>query len=54
MSFFNPQGIPEFVLHNYDTDLTDIEDTDTESGNFEDDLDALRGYSLVSVIATGD
>ncbi|KAM5353336.1 hypothetical protein ACJZ2D_016758 [Fusarium nematophilum] len=47
MSFFNPQGIPDFVLHNYDTDLTGSEDTDSESDDFEDDLDILRGYSLV-------
>ncbi|RYO82845.1 hypothetical protein DL762_006412 [Monosporascus cannonballus] len=52
MSFFNPQGIPEFVLHNYDTDLEDSVDTDAESDDFEDDLDVLRGYSLVSVTAT--
>ncbi|KAH7146987.1 hypothetical protein B0J13DRAFT_416008, partial [Dactylonectria estremocensis] len=54
MSFFNPQGIPEFVLHNYDTDLTNNVDTDAESDDFEDDLDVLRGYSLVSMTATGD
>ncbi|KAH8651714.1 hypothetical protein BGZ61DRAFT_468822 [Ilyonectria robusta] len=54
MSFFNPQGIPEFVLHNDDTDLTDNVDRDAESDDFEDDLDVLRGYSLVSVTATQD
>ncbi|RKK20896.1 hypothetical protein BFJ65_g7588 [Fusarium oxysporum f. sp. cepae] len=54
MSFFNPQGIPEFILHDYDTDLTDQADRDAESADFEDDLDILRGYSLVSVTATGD
>ncbi|KAJ4167392.1 hypothetical protein NW754_011207 [Fusarium falciforme] len=46
MSFFNPQGIPEFVLHDYSTDLTDNVDRDAESDDFEDDLDVLRGYSL--------
>ncbi|EWY97447.1 hypothetical protein FOYG_02287 [Fusarium oxysporum NRRL 32931] len=54
MSFFNPQGIPEFMLHDYDADLTDQADRDAESTDFEDDLDMLRGYSLVSVTATGD
>ncbi|RYP61640.1 hypothetical protein DL771_010059 [Monosporascus sp. 5C6A] len=54
MSFFNPQGIPEFVLHNYDTDLTDNVDIDAESNDFEDDLDVLRGYSLVSMTSTQD
>ncbi|KAG7432247.1 Kinesin light chain [Fusarium oxysporum f. sp. raphani] len=54
MSFFNPQRIPEFVLHNYDTDLTDNVDRDAESDDFEDDLEVLRGYSLVSVTAAQD
>ncbi|KAI8658994.1 hypothetical protein NCS55_01178200 [Fusarium keratoplasticum] len=54
MSFFNPQGIPEFVLHDYSTDLTDNVDGDAESDDFEDDLDVLRGYSLVSVTAAQD
>ncbi|KAJ4230714.1 hypothetical protein NW757_013979 [Fusarium falciforme] len=54
MSFFNPQGIPEFVLHNYDIDLVDNLDTDAESDDFEADLIILRGYSLVSVTGTGD
>ncbi|KAJ4211931.1 hypothetical protein NW759_012218 [Fusarium solani] len=54
MSFFNPQGIPEFVLHDYDTDLMDNVDRDAESDDFEDDLDVLRGYSLVSVTAAQD
>ncbi|KAK2469400.1 hypothetical protein H9L39_19117 [Fusarium oxysporum f. sp. albedinis] len=54
MSFFNPQGIPEFMLHDYVTDLTDHANRDTVSADFEDDLDILRGYSLVSVTATGD
>ncbi|KAI8674483.1 hypothetical protein NCS57_00346200 [Fusarium keratoplasticum] len=54
MSFFNPQGIPEFVLHDYSTDLTDNVDRDADSDDFEDDLDVLRGYSLVSVTAAQD
>ncbi|KAH7160580.1 hypothetical protein B0J13DRAFT_581474 [Dactylonectria estremocensis] len=54
MSFFNPQGIPEFVLHNYKGDLEDNMDRGEESDEFEDDLDVLRGYSLVSVTATRD
>ncbi|RKL05191.1 hypothetical protein BFJ70_g17144 [Fusarium oxysporum] len=54
MSFFNPQGIPEFVLHSYDIDMTNHEDRHAGSDNFEDDLDILRGYSLVSVTATGN
>ncbi|KAL6414050.1 hypothetical protein AUP68_00564 [Ilyonectria robusta] len=54
MSFFNPQGIPEFVLHNYKGDLEDNVDRDEDRDEFEDDLDVLRGYSLVSVTATWD
>jgi hypothetical protein len=54
MSFFNPQGIPEFVLHNYKDDLTDSVDEDADCEAFEDDLDVLRGYSLVSVAVTGN
>ncbi|KAJ4309322.1 hypothetical protein N0V84_011561 [Fusarium piperis] len=54
MSFFNPQGIPEFVLHDYNTDLTASMDSDIESDEFEDDIDVLRGYSLVSTTAAQD
>ncbi|KAH7124548.1 hypothetical protein EDB81DRAFT_872342 [Dactylonectria macrodidyma] len=54
MSFFNPQGIPEFVLHNYKGDLEDNMDRGEDSDEFEDDLDVLRGYSLVSVTSTRD
>ncbi|KAL9572088.1 hypothetical protein ACKAV7_003805 [Fusarium commune] len=54
MAFFNPQGIPEFVLHNYKGDLTDSVDEDADCESFEDDLDVLRGYSLVSVAVTGN
>ncbi|KAI8663500.1 hypothetical protein NCS57_00951200 [Fusarium keratoplasticum] len=54
MSFFNPQGIPEFVLYDYDTDPTENMDRDAGSDDFEDDLDVLRGYSLVSVTAAQD
>ncbi|KAF5617642.1 kinesin light chain [Fusarium sp. NRRL 25303] len=53
MSFFNPQGIPEFVLYDYNADPTDEADRDVVRDSFEDDLDVLRGYSLVSVTETG-
>ncbi|KAH7124365.1 hypothetical protein EDB81DRAFT_731294 [Dactylonectria macrodidyma] len=57
MSFFNPQGIPEFVLHHYKGDLTENADgvkDDEDNDEFEDDLDVLRGYSLLSVTSTRD
>ncbi|KAM0354792.1 hypothetical protein ACHAPU_000614 [Fusarium lateritium] len=49
MSFFNPHGIPEFVLHDYNSHS--IQEVDTELDDFENDLDVLRSYSLVSVTA---
>ena len=43
ISFFNPQGIPEFLLRYYSC----------HEGEFEDDLDLLRSYLLVTVNETG-
>ncbi|CAH0028566.1 unnamed protein product [Clonostachys rhizophaga] len=51
MSFFNPQGIPEFVLHSYRDDTSGH--ANAHEDKFEDDLDVLRGYSLVSTTAKG-
>ncbi|KAK7416538.1 hypothetical protein QQX98_005142 [Neonectria punicea] len=60
MSFFNPQGIPKFILHSYKDDLIgnadgvkDDDNDDDSDDEFEDDLDVLRGYSLVFVTAKG-
>jgi tetratricopeptide (TPR) repeat protein len=52
MSFFNPHGIPVFVLHDYST--TSAPEANAETASFEDDLDVLRGYSLVTVTASTD
>ena len=52
MSFFNPQDIPEFVLYDYKGNLIEGEDRNGEDIGFENDLDVLRGYSLVSIAAT--
>ncbi|KAF4987973.1 hypothetical protein FGRMN_10021 [Fusarium graminum] len=52
MSFFNPHGIPEFVLHDYNTHST--HEADSAPDDFENDLDVLRSYSLVSVTAAKD
>ncbi|KAH8674869.1 P-loop containing nucleoside triphosphate hydrolase protein [Ilyonectria robusta] len=57
ISFFNPQGIPEFVLYNYKGNLMENADglkDDEDNDEFEDDLDVLRGYLLVSVTAKRD
>src|SRR2546423_2590371 len=52
MSFFNHQGIPEFVLREYANSADgDPEDRELE---FEDDLATLRSYSLVVVDVVGD
>ncbi|KAJ4167390.1 hypothetical protein NW754_011205 [Fusarium falciforme] len=49
MSFFNPQGIPEFALQTYARD--DGEDCGED---LDEDLEVLRGYSLVAVTAEQD
>ncbi|WZH40876.1 kinesin light chain 1 [Fusarium acuminatum] len=67
MSQFQAQNIPEMMLRSYDDDDTtpygenDADDvdigseSDSEGGqiDFENDIDVLRGYSLVNVSATG-
>jgi tetratricopeptide (TPR) repeat protein len=56
MSFFNPQGIPESVLRRHSanatarTDSYNVDDID-DDGEFNDDLDTLRAYSLVTAAA---
>ncbi|KAF2993769.1 hypothetical protein E8E13_002179 [Curvularia kusanoi] len=54
MSFFNPQGIPESTLRRYSkgaAGLTDEEDEEEADSAFDEDLDVLQAYSLVSVTA---
>ena len=60
MSFFNPQGIPESTLRIYNRDTTraasadneeDEKDEDEVDSAFDNDLDMLQAYSLVSVTA---
>jgi hypothetical protein len=48
MSFFNPQGIPEFLIRDYSGSESDTEDDKDEESIFEDNLDILRSYSLVT------
>ncbi|KAF4332196.1 kinesin light chain [Fusarium beomiforme] len=54
MSFFNPHGIPMFALYNYNGYLEQGESNDTQAEGFEDDIDVLRSYSLISVSSTED
>ncbi|KAF4474093.1 Kinesin light chain [Colletotrichum fructicola Nara gc5] len=56
MSYFQAQNIPEYMLHNYSSgnigsEENDDEHAETSSNDFEDDLDVLRSYSLVTVTA---
>ncbi|KAF6804329.1 Kinesin light chain 5, partial [Colletotrichum plurivorum] len=56
MSYFQAQNIPEYMLHKYSSGNMGSEESDDEHGetsndDFEDDLDVLRGYSLVTVTA---
>ncbi|KAF6782559.1 Kinesin light chain 5 [Colletotrichum sojae] len=66
MSQFQAHNIPEYMLHSYDSDIaaTDEGDADsmdagTESDevsdceDFENDMDTLRGYSLVALSSAG-
>ncbi|KAJ4175526.1 hypothetical protein NW755_014870, partial [Fusarium falciforme] len=52
MSQFQAQNIPEIMLHSYD-DENDSPDEESERGDFENDIDVLRGYSLVSLSTVG-
>jgi tetratricopeptide (TPR) repeat protein len=57
MSFFNPQGIPESTLRRYNKGVAgaaSAEDEEEANDAFDEDLDALRAYSLVSTTATSD
>ena len=58
MSFLNPQGIPESTLRRYSRDTTRAkaaEDKEEEADSvFDEDLDTLRVYSLVSMTTDSD
>ncbi|KAG9250685.1 uncharacterized protein F5Z01DRAFT_753511 [Emericellopsis atlantica] len=64
MSQFQPQNIPESMLHGYDDTSADshgdqdnarvsVSDNSSEGLEFENDLDVLWGYSLVTVKTGG-
>ncbi|RGP77978.1 kinesin light chain 3 [Fusarium longipes] len=59
MSQFQAQNIPDFMLHDYDDNHTTErsnhhnKDKTSDGPSFEDDLDVLRGYSLVHVTTRG-
>jgi hypothetical protein len=54
ISFFNPQGIPEFLLRDHLGGEPNTEDNNNGEGEFEDNLDLLRSYSLVTTNLKGD
>ncbi|KAF2818537.1 TPR-like protein [Ophiobolus disseminans] len=57
MSFFNPQGIPESTLRTYSTGKAEANAAgEQEDANavFDEDLDTLQAYSLVSITANND
>ena len=57
MSFFNPQGIPEFMLRHFTDSSTIAEGKDNrENGEneFEEALDLLRSYSFMTTNLSGD
>jgi tetratricopeptide (TPR) repeat protein len=48
MSFFNPQGIPESILRIYRRKAAMTGDEDEADSEFDDDLDTLQAYSLIT------
>jgi tetratricopeptide (TPR) repeat protein len=57
ISFFNPHGIPESTLRRYSKEAAEAADLHAEQDAddaFEEDLDTLQAYSLVSVTADNE
>ena len=54
MSFFNPHGIPDYVLQFYSDRCKGKADSLEQCGNLDDSLDTLRGYSLIKVSENGN
>ncbi|RYP14237.1 hypothetical protein DL765_006517 [Monosporascus sp. GIB2] len=48
ISFFNPQGIPEWILQRYSRSVTKTGDKDEADNSFDEDFDTLQAYSLIS------
>lgn len=54
MSFFNPQGIPESMLRQHNRNIAEVGDEDDADSTFNEDLDLLQAYSLVTITAKTD
>jgi tetratricopeptide (TPR) repeat protein len=48
MSFFNPQGIPEWILRTHSRSVAKTGDKDEADSAFDEDLDTLQAYSLIT------
>jgi hypothetical protein len=51
MSFFNPQGIPEWILRSYSRGVAQTSNDEEADSAFDEDLDILLAYSLVKATA---
>jgi tetratricopeptide (TPR) repeat protein len=51
ISFFNPQGIPEWILRRYSKSVAKTGDEYETDSAFDEDLDTLQAYSLITVMA---
>ncbi|KAF2174719.1 TPR-like protein [Zopfia rhizophila CBS 207.26] len=54
MSFFNPQGIPEWILRRHSRSVAKTGDEDEADNVFDEDLDTLQAYSLITATANRD
>jgi tetratricopeptide (TPR) repeat protein len=51
MSFFNPQGIPEWTLRSHSKSVAEVDNNDDADRAFNEDIDLLQAYSLVAATA---
>lgn len=54
MSFFNPQGIPEWILRRHSKSVAKTGDKNEADSAFDEDFDTLQAYSLITVTADSD
>jgi hypothetical protein len=54
MSFFNSQGIPSAVLRSHARNAAEMDDKEGADSEFDDDLETLRTYSLMTATAESD
>ncbi|RDL35922.1 uncharacterized protein BP5553_06534 [Venustampulla echinocandica] len=51
MSFFNPQGIPKWILRRHSRSVAKTGDEGEADSAFDEDLDTLQAYSLITATA---